>query len=76
MEHGQSMSAYFPQDHKDGIGEDAATLIEWLYRYAPAGTDTTVIRSMLGRMLFSGDMAQKAQVCYQVGKNPDSFFLA
>ncbi|HRG46883.1 MAG TPA: ABC-F family ATPase [Leptospiraceae bacterium] len=61
VEHGQSMSAsYFPQDHKDGIGEDAATLIEWLYRYAPAGTDTTVIRSMLGRMLFSGDMAQKS----------------
>ena len=61
VEHGQSMTAsYFPQDHKDGIGEDAATLIEWLYRYAPAGTDTTVIRSMLGRMLFSGDMAQKS----------------
>jgi len=60
VEHGASMSAsYFPQDHKDGIGEDAATLIEWLYRYAPPGTDTTVIRSMLGRMLFSGDMAQK-----------------
>ncbi|MBK8395134.1 MAG: ABC-F family ATPase [Leptospiraceae bacterium] len=61
VEHGASMTAsYFPQDHKDGIGVDAPTLIEWLYRYAPEGTDTTVIRSMLGRMLFSGDMAQKS----------------
>jgi ATPase subunit of ABC transporter with duplicated ATPase domains len=60
VEHGQSMTlSYFPQDHKDGIGDDATTLIEWLYRFAPAGTDTTVIRGLLGRMLFSGDMAQK-----------------
>ena len=59
---------YFPQDHKDGIGEDAPTLIEWLYRYAPEGTDTTVIRSMLGRMLFSGDMAQKSTTVLSGGE--------
>jgi ATPase subunit of ABC transporter with duplicated ATPase domains len=60
VEHGQSISlSYFPQDHKDGIGEDASSLIEWLYRFAAPGTDTTVIRGLLGRMLFSGDMAQK-----------------
>jgi ATPase subunit of ABC transporter with duplicated ATPase domains len=60
VEHGQSITiSYFPQDHKDGIGTDANSLIEWLYRFAPSGTDTTVIRGLLGRMLFSGDMAQK-----------------
>lgn len=52
--------SYLPQDHRDGIGEDAETLIDWLYRYAPPDTDTSVIRGLLGRMLFSGDMAKKS----------------
>lgn len=57
---GQSVStSYFPQDHREGIDKDAPTLIEWLSRYTPPETDTTVIRSILGRMLFSGDMALK-----------------
>ena len=57
---GESVTtSYFPQDQKEGIGEDKNSLIEWLYGQAPPGTDLTVIRSMLGRMLFSGDMAQK-----------------
>lgn len=61
VEWGMSVYAsYFPQDHKEGIGEDKSTLIEWLYQFAPPGTDTTVIRGLLGRMLFSGDMALKS----------------
>ncbi|MEM7179432.1 MAG: ABC-F family ATPase [Spirochaetota bacterium] len=53
-------SSFLPQDHREGIGEHAETLIDWLYRYAPADTDTSVIRGLLGRMLFSGDMAKKS----------------
>ncbi|MCB1157238.1 MAG: ABC-F family ATPase, partial [Leptospiraceae bacterium] len=51
--------SYLPQDHREGLGEDAPTLIEWLYRYAPSDTDTSIIRGLLGRMLFSGEMAKK-----------------
>ncbi len=61
VEWGMSVYAsYFPQDHREGIEKDKPTLIEWLYGYAPPGTDTTVIRGLLGRMLFSGEMAQKS----------------
>lgn len=60
VEWGTSVFAsYFPQDHKEGIGDDKNTLIDWLYQFAPPDTDTTVLRGLLGRMLFSGDMALK-----------------
>ena len=43
------------------VSESRTYLIEWLYRYAAPGTDTTVIRGMLGSYaLQSGDMAQKS----------------
>lgn len=58
---GESVRAsYFPQDHRDAIGKDKPSLIEWLFQFAEPDTDTNVIRSLLGRMLFSGDMAQKS----------------
>ncbi|PJZ71393.1 ABC-F family ATPase [Leptospira perolatii] len=57
---GESVEAsVFPQDHREGIGQDADTLVDWLYRHAPAGTEMEEIRAILGRMLFSGDMAKK-----------------
>jgi ATPase subunit of ABC transporter with duplicated ATPase domains len=60
VEWGMSVIAsFFPQDHKEGIMEDKPTLVDWLYQYAPPDTDKTVIRGLLGRMLFSGDMALK-----------------
>jgi len=60
VEWGMSVCAsYFPQDHKEGIGEDKPTLIDWLYQFAPPDTDTTFLRGLLGKMLFSGDMALK-----------------
>ncbi|MDI7202863.1 ABC-F family ATPase [Leptospira santarosai] len=52
-------SSIFPQDHREGILEDSDTLVEWLYRYADPGTEMEEIRAILGRMLFSGDMAKK-----------------
>ncbi|WP_061243840.1 ABC-F family ATPase [Leptospira interrogans] len=52
-------SSIFPQDHREGILEDADTLVDWLYRYADPGTEMEEIRAILGRMLFSGDMAKK-----------------
>ncbi|MDX1957563.1 MAG: ATP-binding cassette domain-containing protein [Leptospiraceae bacterium] len=51
--------SYFPQDHKEALQEDKPSLIDWLYQFAPPDTDTTVLRGLLGRMLFSGDMALK-----------------
>ncbi|MDH5656055.1 MAG: ATP-binding cassette domain-containing protein, partial [Spirochaetia bacterium] len=58
---GESVTAsYFAQDHRENIDKDADSLTDWLYRDAPKDTDTTVIRSVLGRMLFSGDMALKS----------------
>ncbi len=58
---GDSVEAsYFPQDHREAIEPDADTLIEWLLRNAPQGTEVQEIRAILGRMLFSGDMANKS----------------
>lgn len=61
VEWGMSVHAsFFPQDHKEGIKEDKPSLVDWLYQFAPPDTDKTVIRGLLGRMLFSGDMALKS----------------
>ncbi len=62
VKHGETVqTSYFPQDHREGIGEDADTLVDWLYRgLDQSSVDVTVVRSILGRMLFSGDMAMKS----------------
>ena len=52
--------SFFPQEHQEGIQEDKENLIDWLYRYGEPGTETSEIRAILGRMLFSGDMALKS----------------
>ncbi len=52
--------SYFPQDQREAIEPDADTLIEWLLRNSPQGTEVQEIRAILGRMLFSGDMANKS----------------
>lgn len=54
-------ASYFPQDHKDVIGEGSDSLVDWLYQKAnEPELDITVCRAMLGRMLFSGDQALKS----------------
>jgi ATPase subunit of ABC transporter with duplicated ATPase domains len=66
---GDSVEAsYFPQDHRDGIEKDADTLVEWLLRYAEPGTEVQDIRAILGRMLFSGDMATKSTAVLSGGE--------
>jgi ATPase subunit of ABC transporter with duplicated ATPase domains len=51
--------AYFPKDNTPYFIADE-NLIEWLRRFAPAGSDDeTFIRGFLGRMLFSGEEALK-----------------
>jgi ATPase subunit of ABC transporter with duplicated ATPase domains len=48
---------YFPQDYKQGI-EHGMTALRWLESFK---TDETIeeVRGLLGRMLFSGDQAEK-----------------
>lgn len=50
---------YFAQDHAADFEVDM-TLFEWLKQWGQPGDDDQVIRSVLGRLLFSGDDAQKS----------------
>jgi ATPase subunit of ABC transporter with duplicated ATPase domains len=48
---------YYPQDYNDEI-ERGKTVLDWLMQFETEG-DQQVVRSALGRMLFSGDEALK-----------------
>ena len=50
---------YFAQDHEYEFekGED---LFEWMTKFAQAGDDDQVVRSMLGRLLFCGEDTKKS----------------
>ncbi|MDX1918018.1 MAG: ATP-binding cassette domain-containing protein [Candidatus Caenarcaniphilales bacterium] len=48
---------YFPQDYKQGI-EPGLSAYDWLEKAIP-GTSSDILRTYLGRMLFSGDDALK-----------------
>lgn len=50
---------YFAQDHAADFEQDM-TLFEWLKQWSQPGDDDQVIRSVLGRLLFSGEDAQKS----------------
>ncbi|MDF3818964.1 ATP-binding cassette domain-containing protein [Leptospira sp. 96542] len=66
---GDSVEAsFFPQDHREAMEPDADTLIEWLLRNSPPGTEVQEIRAILGRMLFSGDMANKSTTVLSGGE--------
>lgn len=66
---GDSVEAsFFPQDHREAMEPDADTLVEWLLRNAPQGTEVQEIRAILGRMLFSGDMANKSTTVLSGGE--------
>ena len=50
---------YFAQDHEYEF-ENGETLFEWMTRFTQAGDDDQVVRSMLGRLLFSGEDTKKS----------------
>ncbi len=54
--HGMSWG-YYPQDYGGQI-EPGKTALQWLAQFEPKG-DQQIVRSLLGRMLFSGDDALK-----------------
>lgn len=49
---------YFAQDHAADFDTDM-NLFDWMTQYTQAGDDDQVVRSMLGRLLFSGDDIKK-----------------
>jgi ATPase subunit of ABC transporter with duplicated ATPase domains len=50
---------YFAQDHEYEFEKDV-DLFEWMTQYRQAGDDDQVVRSMLGRLLFSGEDTKKS----------------
>ena len=50
---------YFAQDHADAFASDE-TLFDWIGRYTREGDDEQIVRSTLGRLLFSGDDTKKS----------------
>ena len=50
---------YFAQDHEYEF-ENGETLFDWMTRFTQAGDDDQAVRSMLGRLLFSGEDTKKS----------------
>lgn len=50
---------YFAQDHEYEF-ENGESLFDWMSRYTQEGDDDQAVRSMLGRLLFSGDETKKS----------------
>lgn len=50
---------YFAQDHEYEF-EQGENLFEWMSKFTQAGDDDQVVRSMLGRLLFSGEDTKKS----------------
>ena len=49
---------YYPQDQSDEFDSDL-TVLEWMQQWAGADDDDQAVRSVLGKLLFSGDDAAK-----------------
>lgn len=54
----EAQIAYFAQDHEAAIADKSMTLEEWLWQFCPSESKGFV-RSYLGRVLFSGEEAEK-----------------
>ncbi len=54
----EAQPGYFAQDHKDQFKNGTITALQWIAEGAPAATPGSV-RAELGRVLFSGDEAEK-----------------
>jgi ATPase subunit of ABC transporter with duplicated ATPase domains len=55
---GTTSRAYFPQEGSDLFQQKDLTILDWIKQYTE-NQDINNMRSMLGRMLFSGDDAKK-----------------
>ncbi len=64
---------YFAQDHADDFDNDKQ-LMEWLAEYRQPGDDEQVVRSQLGRMLFSGDDMNKRSKVLSGGEQARMLF--
>jgi ATPase subunit of ABC transporter with duplicated ATPase domains len=51
--------SYYAQDHNDAFETDM-TLFDWMKQWAQEGDDDQAMRSILGRLLFSGDDTKKS----------------
>src|SRR5699024_2021985 len=50
---------YFPKDNSEFYENNDLSLVDWLRQFSPEDETETVLRSFLGRMLFSGEEALK-----------------
>ncbi len=50
---------YFAQDHSEDFAKDE-TLVDWIQHWAREGEDEQIVRSTLGRLLFTGDDGKKS----------------
>lgn len=55
----KAKTGYFAQDHEYEFS-DEESLFDWMSRYTQAGDDDQVVRSTLGRLLFSGEDSKKS----------------
>jgi ATPase subunit of ABC transporter with duplicated ATPase domains len=55
----KARSGYFAQEHAADFPQDLA-LTEWMTQWRRAGDDDQAVRSVLGRLLFSGDEVKKS----------------
>ena len=56
---GKAKIGYFAQDHEYEF-EKGEPLFDWMSQFTQAGDDDQSVRSMLGRLLFSGDETKKS----------------
>jgi len=64
---------YFAQDHTEDFEKDV-TVFDWMTQYAKPEDDDQVIRSMLGRLLFSGEDFKKKVLVLSGGEQGRMLF--
>ncbi len=62
---------YYAQDHEYEFENDL-TVFEWMSQWKQEGDDEQAVRSILGRLLFSGTTSKSLRKCFLVGKRADA----
>ena len=65
---------YFAQDHAEDF-EEGLNLFDWMKQFTQAGDDDQVVRSMLGRLLFSGEDFKKSVKVLSGGEKGRMMFV-